>query len=192
MTLPKRASVESGMEFFQSKAQWVLTNVEADKPVLFVDGAALPILGKECVIRHVRGRGVTQLATDNLQLLAHGDPVFTARHVKDFLKKHLRDECLKHAHAMAKTLGKTVREVRIRDTRSRWGSCTASGVLTFNWRLVFAPTAVLYYLIAHEVAHLAEMNHSARFWDIVMRLGPDMEQSRKWLKKEGHKLHRYG
>ncbi len=190
MTLPVRTSVTSGMDFFRSKAGWVLANLETGKNIAFADGAVIPILGGERIIRCVDGRGVSTLSQTELHI--HSAPEFVARRVRDFLKKHLHEACLARATAMAATLGKTVRDVKIRDTRSRWGSCSTGGTLTFHWQLVFAPQGILDYLVAHEVAHLKEMNHSVRFWQIVAQLYPEHAKARRWLKREGHKLHRYG
>jgi predicted metal-dependent hydrolase len=190
MTLPQRASVTSGMDFLHSKAGWVLANVEPDKAVALADGAILCILGENCTIRRMEGRGLSGLSGGELRI--HSAPEFVARRVRDFLKKQLREACIARAQAMAAALGKTVREVKIRDTRSRWGSCSTDGTLTFHWQLVFAPAPILDYLVAHEVAHLKEMNHSARFWKVVGALFPDHARARKWLKREGHTLHRFG
>jgi predicted metal-dependent hydrolase len=190
MTLPGRASVASGMAFFTSKANWVLRNVEEDTAVPLTDGTVIPVLGEECVIRHMPGRGVGELTAGELRV--HGALEFISRRVRDFLKKHLREACLARAQAMAQSMGKSVRDVRIRDTRSRWGSCSRGGILTFHWQLVFAPEHILHYLIAHEVAHLKEMNHSERFWRAVAQLCPDYMRARRWLKTQGHTLHRFG
>ena len=80
----------------------------------------------------------------------------------------------------------------LRDTRSRWGSCSADGRLNFSWRLILAPEPVLDYVVAHEVAHLRELNHSARFWAVCARLCEDVSGPKIWLKRHGAQLHRYG
>ncbi|MEY3959547.1 MAG: hypothetical protein RIR14_200, partial [Pseudomonadota bacterium] len=77
----------------------------------------------------------------------------------------------------------------LRDTRSRWGSCTAEGALMYSWRLIMAPPPVLRYVAAHEVAHLVEMNHSPQFWAVVDRLYPGWEAQRAWLRSHGSALH---
>jgi len=194
MTLPKRASVHTGMKFFMSKTDWVLTHVEQSGVLALGDGVIIPIIGEAHTIRYIGGRGIAKLAVaePGPELLIYGAASFTPRRVKDFLKKHLQAECAVRARAMAATIGKKLRDVKVRDTSSRWGSCTAGGSLTFNWRLVFAAPHILDYLIAHEVAHLAEMNHSAHFWAVVRELCPDYKAAREWLRKSGHILHRYG
>jgi predicted metal-dependent hydrolase len=92
----------------------------------------------------------------------------------------------------AAALGVAVKRVAVRDQVSRWGSCSSTGVLSYSWRLILAPPFVLNYLAAHEVAHLAEMNHSARFWRLVQRLCPDHQRAKVWLDVHGSDLHRYG
>jgi predicted metal-dependent hydrolase len=190
MTLPVRASVASGMDFLSSKAEWVFSNLEEDQTIHLKDSVTIPVLGQAYIIRHSPGRGISELHENELHIRCAEE--FVARRVRDFLKKYMREACLVRAQMMAEHIGKTVREVRVRDTRSRWGSCSASGSLTFHWQLVFAPLGVLDYLIAHEVAHLKEMNHSTRFWQIVEALCPEYKKARKWLKSQGHTLHRYG
>jgi predicted metal-dependent hydrolase len=80
----------------------------------------------------------------------------------------------------------------VRDTKSRWGSCSARGNLNFSWRLILAPAFVLEYLAAHEVAHLKEMNHSPRFWRLVHGVCPKTIEAERWLKRHGTELHRFG
>jgi hypothetical protein len=82
--------------------------------------------------------------------------------------------------------------VLLKDTRSRWGSCAPDGTLAFSWRLVMAPGWVLDYVVAHEVAHLVELNHSDRFWAHVARLSPHREAAVDWLRRNGPGLLRVG
>ncbi|HCK20051.1 MAG TPA: M48 family peptidase, partial [Thalassospira sp.] len=96
------------------------------------------------------------------------------------------------AHAYAEQINKKVNRISLKDTRTRWGSCSSSGNLSFSWRLVLAPEDVLDYVVAHEVAHLQELNHSARFWAVVDDLYGPSKKQQHWLKKNGPALHRYG
>ena len=86
-------------------------------------------------------------------------------------------------------LGRRAVSVSLRDTRSRWGSCSAQGRLSFSWRLAMAPPEVLDYVAGHEAAHLVEMSHGQRYWEVVERIMPDYRRHRAWLKREGRKLH---
>lgn len=190
LTLPMRGSLPRAMAFLQQKADWVLTHVaQTPQKIRLEHGATIPVLGVLHVIERMEGRGVTHISAGKLYV--YGAPEFTARRVKDFLKKHLHAYCLERAQAMAAQLGKSVRAVRIAAMRSRWGSCSVASELAFNARLVFAPGEIVDYLIAHEVAHLAQMDHSQRFWQCVAVLYPDYSRARAWLKREGQSLYRY-
>ncbi len=92
----------------------------------------------------------------------------------------------------ARTLGLKPVRIAVKDQASRWGSCSTTGVLSFSWRLILAPPAILDYVAAHEVAHLAEMNHGPRFWALVKRTVPQLDEARRWLHIYGMDLHRYG
>lgn len=192
MTLPRRTSIDAGLAFARKQEHWVLTHVAQDNSIAFTNGAVIPLLGVDYTITHQPGRGVTRKDDATQRLHVYGDSAFTARRVRDFCVNLARRECEIRAMEMASHIGKKVKVVKVREQRSRWGSCSAKGTLTFNWRLVFAPLSVFDYLIAHEVAHLAEMNHSDRFWQVTASLCPDYKKARLWLKRHGHDLHRFG
>ena len=82
-------------------------------------------------------------------------------------------------------------EIKISNNKSLWGSCSSKGVLSFSWRLIFVPLETLHYVIVHEMCHLSEMNHSARFWDLVSALCPDYKIHKLWLKKNAYRLYDY-
>jgi predicted metal-dependent hydrolase len=110
----------------------------------------------------------------------------------DWLKREARRDLEAAVARHVAALGKQPFALRVGDAKSRWGSCSARRVLTFSWRLILAPPHVLDYLAAHEVAHLAEMNHGARFWALVRQLDPKHEAARTWLKRHGGDLHAVG
>jgi len=95
------------------------------------------------------------------------------------------------AESEAVRLGLTYASLQIRDQRTRWGSCSPSGTLTFNWRLVLAPHAVLDYVVVHELCHLREANHGPGFWQLVEQARPDYKVPRAWLRRHGHELLAY-
>ena len=78
--------------------------------------------------------------------------------------------------------------ITIRDQKTRWGSCSGRGTLSFNWRLILAPPEILDYVVVHELCHLTHMNHSKEFWSMVSNTIPDYKEKRKWLKENGHTL----
>jgi predicted metal-dependent hydrolase len=116
-----------------------------------------------------------------------GAPEFLDRRVRDKIKK----EFLVHVKDIIKTMPNNLRPKRIsvRDTRSRWGSCSASGTISLSWRLSFAPVDVMRYVVIHECCHFGEMNHSVAFWKLVGQyFGPEYKSCRIWLAKNGQKL----
>jgi predicted metal-dependent hydrolase len=114
------------------------------------------------------------------------------RRVRDHLVALAKRDFADRARALAARLGKSVTRVGVRDPKSRWGSCSSRGALSFSWRLIFAPEPVIDYVVAHEVAHLVEMNHSPRFWRVVASLVPDSAAPRAWLKRHRMELMAYG
>jgi predicted metal-dependent hydrolase len=133
------------------------------------------------------------VAADGERLLCvAGNAPHLDRRVGDYLRREARRELETASLKFAAALGVAVRRITVRDQSSRWGSCSTTGMLSFSWRLILAPSHVLDYLAAHEVAHLVEMNHSARFWRLVQRLCPDHDRAKTWLDAHGADLHRYG
>jgi predicted metal-dependent hydrolase len=192
VVVPAGISEAEVHRFIHRHDGWLRARLDSLPPRLpFVDGAAVPVLGAEHVIRHVADlRGGTR--RDGGLLLVGGRPEHLERRVHDHLIGEARRELAERARAKAAQIGKRVAAVTVRDTRSRWGSCAANGRLSFSWRLILTPEAVLDYVVAHEVAHLVEMNHSARFWAVCATLTPDVKAPRAWLKANGARLLRYG
>ena len=122
-------------------------------------------------------------------MASDGDPAHDGLRAGAFLKHLARDRLTAASDRYATQIGCRYTRVTLRDTRSRWGSCTADGGLMYSWRLIMAPPEVLDYVAAHEVAHLAEMNHSPAFWAVVARLMPGYAARRRWLKQHGQSLH---
>ncbi|MFV3076023.1 M48 family metallopeptidase [Niveispirillum fermenti] len=163
----------------------------------FLPDATIPILGVDHVIRHVPGGRRTPrrvaLADGGHELQVGGEADFVPRRVADYLKAEARKLAAARSQEKAERLGARVAAVSVRDTRSRWGSCSPGGRLSFCWRLILAPEPVFDYVVAHEVAHLQEMNHSARFWAVCASLtNGDVTDHRDWLRTNGARLHRYG
>jgi predicted metal-dependent hydrolase len=127
------------------------------------------------------------IGTDAIQV-SQNKP--TGAQVKALFRLHARDALAAASDRYAHALGRTYARLSIRDTRSRWGSCSSQGTLMYSWRLIMAPPAVLDYVAAHEVAHLVEMNHQPAFWDVVAGICPDYATHRAWLRTHGDSLHR--
>ena len=187
LSLPAHLPEGVAVEFVQEREAWLrgaLDEVPAE--VAVVPGATLPVEGREVPV--VPGPGRAAQLRDGALHVPMGRPGPAAA---AFLKHLARDRLSAASDRYAHTLGRTVTRLTLRDTRSRWGSCSSAGALMYSWRLAMAPPEVLDYVAAHEVAHLAHMDHSPAFWSVVERLCPDYRAHRAWLRSEGTALHRY-
>jgi predicted metal-dependent hydrolase len=189
LSLPPRARDAEAMAFLRAQEDWIrkaLTNVAISEVVTL--GSEILVEGR--VVRLVPGTGRSPVLADDV-LMVPGDAARAGVRVAAYLKTRARDRLAQASDHYAQRIERRYRTLTLRDTRSRWGSCTAEAGLMYSWRLIMAPPLVLDYVAAHEVAHLAEMNHSDRFWAIVADLMPDYARHRRWLKTEGHALHSY-
>jgi predicted metal-dependent hydrolase len=154
-------------------------------------GIKIPLRGVPHLIVHEPGkRGTVSIATGEAGpvLTVHGDRLHLPRRLADFLKREAKREIEALVEKHCAKVGRRAKAIRFKDTTSRWGSCTSDGALSFSWRIMMAPPAVINYLVAHEVAHLKEMNHGPKFWKLCEELCPDTERCKAWLKRNGGAL----
>ena len=192
LTLPRGVALAEGLAFASSRGEWLSDQLASVPPrIPFAEGAVIPVLGRDVVIRHspAARRGVWH---DGEQLMVSGFPEHLARRVRDYLKAEARREIGERAHAKARLIERPIARLTLRDTQSRWGSCTAEGAISLSWRLVLAPLEVLDYVVAHEVAHLVHMNHGRRFWALTAKLTDQVAGPQRWLRDNGARLLRYG
>lgn len=189
LTLPRRVSLGEAQLFAERQHDWLRKNM-AKRPVrsILALGQTLSIRGLPVILAQGTGRNI---GIDGETLLIPGDPARAARKLQGWLKAQARAELLNASQKYATMLGHPFSGITLRDTRSRWGSCSASGALMYSWRLILAPASVLDYVAAHEVAHLKVMNHSESFWAEVARLKPGYAADRDWLRKNGPSLHSF-
>ena len=195
LTMPPRGSLVRAKLFVDRHAAWIgvrLARLPAATP--FGPGASVPVRGVPHEIEHRPGtRGTVWVETGELpKLCVSGEAPFVARRVQDWLMRQARTDLTEAVARHAATLGISPKRMTLRDTTSRWGSCSSAGALNFSWRLVMAPPHVLDYLAAHEMAHLRHMNHSAAFWATVAGLYPELDAAEAWLKRHGTGLMHYG
>lgn len=192
VTLPPFAAETEGLDLARRESAWIARRLRSLPPRLaFVDGAAVPLRGVPHPIRHVPGmQGSVRVVEGTICVSGRAEHL--ARRVRDWLKREARAVLTDEALAKAARLGRAVKRIGVRDTRSLWGSCAASGAISFCWRLILAPDFVRDYVVAHEVAHLVEKNHGLRFWRLVATLTDEMAAARAWLKRHGEALHRLG
>lgn len=192
LIVPRRVGLGEALRFAESKRSWLEARLAAlPEAVRFSDGVAIPVGGELLSIRHdPEFRGPVR--RDGDALIVSGAPEHHGRRVRDWLKGHARVVLAQRSRDYAARLDRRVASIRLSDPRSRWGSCTRAGAIAYSWRLILAPPHVLDYVVAHEVAHLVELNHSRRFWRLVAQLVPDVDGSRGWLRRNGNRLLRYG
>lgn len=192
LTIPKRAALKHAASFLAKRHDWLAEQVRAyPAAVPYTDGMELPVLGDILRIFHqeaLRGRVVREDDT----VTVHAPLEHWNARLETWLKAELRKTILEEAYPIAEALGVSFKKVSVRETSSRWGSCSSSGNLSFCWQLVFAPAHIRRYVVVHEVAHLDAMHHGPEFWELVARVDPDYKQHRAWLKANTGELHRYG
>ena len=193
LVLPRGVPASHGLRFAESKRGWIAARLNALPPrVPFADGATVPVLGVPHRIRREVGASGPPVAIIDREIRVRGDARFLARRVRDYLAAMARSELSRRARSLTAQIGYRIARISVRDTKSRWGSCSARATLSFSWRLIFAPEPVVDYVVAHEVAHLVEMNHGPRFWRLVESLSPGSAAPREWLKRHRSRLFAYG
>jgi predicted metal-dependent hydrolase len=192
LSLPAWLPLREGLAFVESRRDWLLARLAAQpKQHPLGHGATIPLRGVLHRIQHApeARRGVWVEAE---VIYVSGLPEHLPRRLLDWLKSEARREISAQVGKFAAAAGVKPGRLSIRDTRSRWGSCNQRGDLSFCWRFVLAPSFVLDYVVAHEVAHMAELNHGPRFWGLVSQLIADVAGAKSWLRRHGAELHRYG
>lgn len=200
LTIPRNSDVREADRFLARSVDWVRERLECvPEPAPFEHGTVLPLRGepheivfagalaRRPVVEVVAGFGMLPP-----QLVVAGSTEHAPRRLKDWLMAEARRDLDRRVTHHASTLGLRARRITMRDQKSRWGSCSSDGQLSFSWRLIMAPSHVLDYVAAHEVAHLAEMNHGPRFWRLVEKTMPELEDAKLWLRSHGMELYRYG
>lgn len=194
---PSKRSVSRALDFARQEGDWIADHLSrVPEPVYLRPGEVILFKGTRHVIKaspDQRGGVWLDSDADRPTIRVSGFREFIPRRVEDWLKKQARSHISRRINVLTNELGATATRITVRDTASRWGSCSTTGAISISWRLIMAPNSVLNYVCAHEVAHLKEMNHGKRFWAIVDRLvgNHDAAAAQEWLKFNGAELHRY-
>jgi len=197
LTMPMRGSLAEAHNFAQKNIAWIASKLSRLPDIVsFADGEIVPFRGIPHSIAHrPNGRGSVWIEHDvsgNALICVSGDAAHISRRVTDFLKRESRKVLTERSRFYAAKVGVTISKIGLRDSASRWGSCSESGSLSYSWRLILAPEFVLDYLAAHEIAHRIELNHSKRFWNLLDSMTADRVRAETWLSTHGNSLHRYG
>jgi hypothetical protein len=192
VTAPSRRGLAHALDFARGEKDWIARQLaKAPGAVALVAGAVIPFRGASHEIR-AAAKGPSPVWAQDGVIWVRGREAHAPRRILDFLKSEARAVFEARALDCAAKLGVKPSRIMVRDTASRWGSCSSARSLSFSWRLILAPDFVLDYVVAHEVAHLREMNHSPRFWAHVKSLVADIDAPQDWLKSNGRELQRYG
>ena len=189
LSLPISCPLTQAKSFLIEKEPWIRKNLIAlPTNIQVCVGTQLLYQGNKFTIRMGQGKKVIAEVS---KLIVPGPQSMISSRTKVFLKLQARQALRASTDFYAEALGRPYGKLTLRDTISRWGSCSSAGNINYSWRLIMAPSDVLNYVCAHEAAHLVEMNHSPKFWSVVEQLFPNYDQQRNWLKVNGENLHSY-
>ena len=201
LTMPTHGTMRAARTFAERHAGWVGDSLQTlPRKIPFAIGSVIPVRGEDIPILPSAGlrsaafldHGVRPDGSVGLALRVSGSPAEQHRRVLAFLQAQARRDLDAAVTKHAAAVGRPMRTISLRDTRSRWGSCSSRGALNFSWRLIMAPPHVLDYLAAHEVAHLVHLDHSPAYWAVARRLAPELDRAEAWLRAHGASLHRFG
>ena len=200
VTLPMQCDLLEAGSFLRRNLDWVRERLGSiPDAVPFAHDAVIPLRGEPHRLTFTGVRGIEgpvarlpAIEGEFARLLVGGAISHAPRRLTDWLFDSAHRDLDRSVQHHTTQLGLTARRITVRDQASRWGSCSTTGTLSFSWRLILAPPLILDYVAAHEVAHLREMNHGPRFWALVKRTMPKMDEARQWLQIYGMDLHRYG
>lgn len=200
VVVPRRLPLREVEPFVEEKRRWIertllrMQEAEAEQPrPQLVDGGRLPYLGEQLILRVRVEPGRRRAYVVRRGALLHvvvGEPGLDALRdaVERWYRVRARSEVKRRLDAAAARAGTSYSSLQIRGQRTRWASCSSTGAMSFNWRLMLAPGAMLDYVVEHEVAHLEVHDHSQRFWSLLARRWPEYRQHEAWLKRHGQSL----
>lgn len=194
--MPARLALHHAERFVMQKQHWIKAKLAQNPPIekrLFQDGETLPFLGALQTLTLKPGQGKNRVTRD-------GDALFISTRQKtpsqaalqklvtDWYKQQAGDYLIRRSNELAEWSGLRPASVDVKTYKARWGSCSVSGNVQLNWKLIMAPAAIVDYVIIHELCHLEQHNHSAAFWQLVARFDPNFTQHRAWLRTNGQRL----
>ena len=189
VVLPRRSPASAAPAAVAELRPWIdqrLAAGQAARDAVAARGATVPCLGTDLALVSQPGRTRAHRRGD--ELLVPADPQAAQAAIERWFRRAARAEIAPRLDRAVAELGTSYTTLTIRNQRTRWGSCSSSGAMSFNWRLLLAPAAVLDYVVWHEACHLRVMDHSPRFWALVRDHCPDYPAHRRWLRHEGNTL----
>jgi predicted metal-dependent hydrolase len=198
VVVPRRFPLRQVEPFVQEKRPWIERTLrrmreseEQFPPARVCDGGHVPYLGERLAlaIRTQRSRRRAHVALRGEELIVRlgpDTPLLGA--LEAWYRRRAAREIAPRLDAAVGRAGRSYERLQIRGQRTRWASCSTSGTMSFNWRLLLAPPEILDYVIEHEVAHLDVQDHSERFWGLLASRSPDWREHERWLRRHGHAL----
>jgi predicted metal-dependent hydrolase len=199
ITAPRWVSLAEINSAIVSKQSWILKNLQEQRqrppapvatPIVWTSGAQLPFLGQTATLRVEYGTPTwfdPETGVITLNLPSDASPAMCKKHLQAWLMNQARKRFSERLPFYAEQLGVTYHSFTLSSANTRWGSCNSEGKIRLNWRLIHFSPHLIDYVIAHELAHLLEMNHSARFWNKVKQVFPDYLAAREALNQAGLK-----
>lgn len=191
---PEKMPLDMVRKFVAEKQHWIeqkkaeaLKKISQTKPKQFIEGEEFLFKGQKYPLKFTSD-APAPIYFNNAFIIAENYQSKAQRLMQGWYEIKAEQIISERVKVYAEAFNITVRKIRVVDTKSQWGSCSADGNLSFCWRLVMCPTRIIDYVVAHELAHRFEMNHSKRFWNIVEKMRPDYKEQKKWLKENSHFL----
>lgn len=194
LVIPLRTSLRKAYDFAKEHQDWIDNSLNRlPDRIDYSDGNLVPIAGKTYLIRHVQ---TDEMKPDSVRLqgtgmIANYSKKSPQKLIDKFIINYAANKITESVEEKTEIIGVNYSKLSVRDTKTRWGSCSDTKSLSFSWRLIFAPPAVMDYVIAHEVAHLVYMNHGKNFWLLCKNLSQDFDYGKEWIQEQGHELMRY-
>ncbi len=190
LTIPTKCSQHQAINFLKANYNWIINTLAKLPPqTKFHNGDNLSFFGKNYTILHSPEQKGSFFEKDFIKI--SGKTEFLHRRTVDFLKKQTLIKLTDMSIQKASLLGCKINSITIKDTKSRWGSCSTLGNINYNWRICMAPTEIINYLVCHETTHLKHPNHSSSFWQTLESICPNYKECRNWLKINGKNLYKY-
>ena len=193
LTIPQKANYNSVKKFLDTNKNWINEKqLSLNSKVLIKNGSTVAYMGNDYkIIIRKHTKRTTDIIVYRNEIHINTSRDDPSNNFKRWMIEQARTFINDSAHAKADKIGKKITKIDLRDTSSRWGSCSSDKRLMFSWRLIMAPPYVLDYVIGHEVAHLKHMDHSKKFWSVCYTLCDEPDSARHWLKQNGNTLLRF-
>ena len=190
VSIPKYVSFNEGLTFAKENADWIYKQFSSFSPLIFIENNSHILFEGRRKKIIFENSNTTKVFIENNKIIIKGNDNKHKILLRDWMKKRTLSILNNVIENYSKELKVDVKKIRLSSSYNYWGYCNSAGVISINWRLIFAPHSVMHYIVAHELSHLVEFNHSDKFWHQVESLCPDYKKQIRWLKKNDNYLYR--